>query len=93
MTNILWNFINFVMSYILHLETSTKQCSVALSKEGVCISKKKCLDENFSHSEKLHLFIQDVINLAGIVISDLDAIAEDVNLVNNFFKKTIQETK
>jgi tRNA threonylcarbamoyladenosine biosynthesis protein TsaB len=63
------------MSYILHLETSTKQCSVALSKEGVCISKKKFLDENFSHSEKLHLFIQDVINLAGIVISDLDAIA------------------
>ena len=25
--------------------------------------------------------------------SDLDAIAEDVNLVKNFFKKTIQETK
>ena len=63
------------MSYILHLETSTKQCSVALSKEGLCISKNKFLDENFSHSEKLHLFIQDVINLAGIVISDLDAIA------------------
>ena len=37
--------------------------------------KKKVLNENFSHSEKLHLFIQDVINLAGIVISDLDAIA------------------
>ena len=63
------------MSYILHLETSTKQCSVALSKDGRCISKKKLLAENFSHSEKLHLFIQDVINEAGIVISDLEAIA------------------
>ena len=63
------------MSYILHLETSTQQCSVALAKDGRCISKKKLLTENFSHSEKLHLFIQDVINKAGIVISDLEAIA------------------
>ncbi|MFL2613507.1 MAG: tRNA (adenosine(37)-N6)-threonylcarbamoyltransferase complex dimerization subunit type 1 TsaB, partial [Flavobacteriaceae bacterium] len=63
------------MSYILHLETSTQQCSVALAKGGTCISKKKLLAENFSHSEKLHLFIQDVINEAGIVISDLEAIA------------------
>ena len=59
------------MPYILHLETSTKQCSVALSKDGRCMSKKKLLAENFSHSEKLHLFIQDVINEAGIVISDI----------------------
>ena len=63
------------MSYILHLETSTLQCSVALAKDGRCISKKKLLAENFSHSEKLHLFIQDVINEAGIVISDIEAIA------------------
>ena len=63
------------MSYILHLETSTQQCSVALAKDERCISKKKILAENFSHSEKLHLFIQDVINEAGIVISDLEAIA------------------
>ncbi len=63
------------MPYILHLETSTQQCSVALAKDGKCISKKKLLTENFSHSEKLHLFIQDVINETGIVISDLEAIA------------------
>jgi tRNA threonylcarbamoyladenosine biosynthesis protein TsaB len=63
------------MPYILNLETSTRQCSVALAKDGICISKKKLLAENFSHSEKLHLFIQDVINEAGIVISDLEAIA------------------
>ena len=63
------------MSYILNLETSTQQCSAALAKDEKCISKKKILAENFSHSEKLHLFIQDVINEAGIVISDLKAIA------------------
>ena len=63
------------MSYILQLETSTQQCSVALSKNGKCISKKKLLSENFSHSEKLHLFIQDVINEGGITISNLEAIA------------------
>ena len=62
------------MSYILNLETSTQQCSVALSKEGKCISKKKLLTENFSHSEKLHLFIKDVIHEAGVVISNLEAI-------------------
>ena len=63
------------MSYILNLETSTQQCSVALAKDGICISKKKLLAENFSHSEKLHLFIKDVLNESDHVISDLDAIA------------------
>ena len=50
------------MSYILHLETSTQQCSVALAKGETCISKKKLLAENFSHSYKLQLFIHDLIN-------------------------------
>ncbi len=63
------------MGYILHLETSTQQCSVALSRKGSCIVQNALLTENYSHSEKLHLFIDGLIKEAGIGTSQLDAVA------------------
>ena len=63
------------MAYILHLETSTKQCSVALSFKGEIIGSKILLSESFSHSEKLHVFISEVLEGAKINSDNLDAIA------------------
>lgn len=63
------------MGYILHLETSTQQCSVALSLNGSCVVQNALLTENYSHSEKLHLFIDELIKEAGIALSELDAVA------------------
>lgn len=63
------------MGYILHLETSTQQCSVALSYKGSCVLQKSLLTEAYSHSEKLHLFIEELIKEAAINISELDAVA------------------
>ena len=63
------------MAYILHLETTTQQCSVALSFKGKCIAEKELLTEHFSHGEKLHVFIQEVLHHANVEFSPLDAIA------------------
>ena len=63
------------MTFILHLETATKSCSVALSKDGQLISIKESLTEEFSHGENLTLYIQDVLRDASINMNQLDAVS------------------
>lgn len=61
--------------YILNLETSTRNCSVALAKNGETIICKEIAEIGFSHAEKLHVFIEEIIKEANINFSDLKAIA------------------
>ena len=63
------------MSYILNIETATKNCSVALAKEGKTILCKEIAEEGYSHAERLHVFIDEIIKEAGITFQDLSAIA------------------
>jgi len=63
------------LSYILNIETATKNCSVALSKDGITLICKEIAEEGYSHAERLHVFIEDVIKEAGINLKDLSAIA------------------
>ncbi|MBS9767079.1 MAG: tRNA (adenosine(37)-N6)-threonylcarbamoyltransferase complex dimerization subunit type 1 TsaB [Flavobacteriaceae bacterium] len=63
------------MAFILNIETSTKKCSVSVSKDNEVIALQELNDGNYSHSEKLHLFIQKAIDEAGISMSDLSAVA------------------
>jgi tRNA threonylcarbamoyladenosine biosynthesis protein TsaB len=63
------------MAYILHLDTTTKKCSVSLASNGQLCSKKELLSESFSHSEKLHVFILEVLDEGGIEAAQLAAIA------------------
>ena len=63
------------MSYILNIETATKNCSVALAKEGKTILCKEIAEEGYSHAERLHVFIEEIISEAGIQMKDLVAIA------------------
>jgi tRNA threonylcarbamoyladenosine biosynthesis protein TsaB len=63
------------MSYILNLETATKNCSVSLAKNGETLVCKEIAEQGYSHAEKLHFFINDVVNEIGISMSDLAAIA------------------
>ncbi|MDC9723274.1 MAG: tRNA (adenosine(37)-N6)-threonylcarbamoyltransferase complex dimerization subunit type 1 TsaB [Urechidicola sp.] len=63
------------MSYILNIETSTKNCSVSLSKNGNTIALKELNNGNYSHAEKLHVFIDSVLKEAGVKMQQLDAIA------------------
>ncbi|MDB0011760.1 tRNA (adenosine(37)-N6)-threonylcarbamoyltransferase complex dimerization subunit type 1 TsaB [Crocinitomicaceae bacterium] len=63
------------MTYILHLETATKVCSVALSKDGELIAIKEIAEENYSHAENITLFIEDVLKQAEISIKDIHAVS------------------
>ena len=63
------------MSYILNIETATKNCSVALAKDGQTILCKEIAEEGYSHAERLHVFIEEIIQEAGICFQDINAIA------------------
>ena len=63
------------MNYILNIETATKNCSVALAQEGKIILCKEIAEEGYSHAERLHVFIEEIIKEAGITFKDLSAVA------------------
>jgi tRNA threonylcarbamoyladenosine biosynthesis protein TsaB len=63
------------MSILLHLETSTKACSVALSRNGLLIALKESVDDEYAHGEKLTLYIQHVLNESGVAMNQLNAVS------------------
>ena len=63
------------MCYILNIESSSTNCSVSLSENGELLSVKEKNNEKYSHSTKLHLYIDSVLNQQNIDIKDLSAIA------------------
>ena len=63
------------MTLILNIETATKNCSVSLSKDGQVIAIKELNDGQYSHAEKLHVFIDEILKETQKSVQDLDAIA------------------
>jgi tRNA threonylcarbamoyladenosine biosynthesis protein TsaB len=63
------------LSYILNIETATTNCSVALAKDGKTILSKEMAEEGYSHAERLHVFIEEIIKESGITFQDISAIA------------------
>ncbi len=60
--------------YSLNIQTSTTLCSVALGKNDCCIDVLE-EDDGQYHSEKLHLFIQDLLKKNNFDIQQLNVIA------------------
>ena len=63
------------MAYILNIETSTTNCSVALSQNGIVVGIKEDNNLEYSHAERLHVYIDEVLKVAKISINQLEAIA------------------
>lgn len=63
------------MIYILNIETSTKNCSVSIAKDGATIALRELATEGYSHAEKLHVFIDEVLAQAQITYKQLSAVA------------------
>ena len=63
------------MIYILNIETSTKNCSVSVAKDGETIALREIATEGYSHAEKLHVFIEEALAEAKITYKELSAIA------------------
>ena len=60
---------------ILHIETSTKNCSVSISENGVVVHEKELNSGGYSHAEKLHPFIQDCLQQGNFTFEDIHAVA------------------
>ena len=60
---------------ILHIETSSKNCSVAISdgEKILCLCEE--ISENYKQSESLHTFIKWALEGAEIALKDLDAVS------------------
>lgn len=63
------------MAYILNIETSTTNCSVALSNSGIVVGLKEDNNSEYSHAERLHVYIDEVLKTAKVTIDQLEAIA------------------
>jgi tRNA threonylcarbamoyladenosine biosynthesis protein TsaB len=59
---------------ILHIESSTLTCSVAISRNGDMLALQESHDQSYAHSEKLVVYIDEVIKQAELKPSDLDAV-------------------
>lgn len=59
---------------ILHIETSSKNCSVSISdgEELLCLCEE--VSENYKQSENLHHFVEFALQGAEIQLKDLDAV-------------------
>lgn len=63
------------MSYILNIETATKNCSVSIGFLGETVALKELSEEQFKHAEKLHVFIDECLQMLGISYQDFVAVA------------------
>ena len=63
------------MSTILHIETSTKNCSVSIANNGKLISLKEINTGDYSHAEMLHPLINEALLESKLTIKDIEAVA------------------
>ncbi|WP_396632199.1 tRNA (adenosine(37)-N6)-threonylcarbamoyltransferase complex dimerization subunit type 1 TsaB [Maribacter sp. R86514] len=63
------------MGILLNLETSSTNCSVCVAKDGEILAIRELNSANYSHAEKLHIFIEEVMQEASLKMEDLEAIA------------------
>jgi tRNA threonylcarbamoyladenosine biosynthesis protein TsaB len=63
------------MRTILHLETATKTCSVALSIDSILIDVIDIHSDQFIHGEKLTLLIEEILNKQSFTIDQISAVS------------------
>ncbi|HSI70268.1 MAG TPA: tRNA (adenosine(37)-N6)-threonylcarbamoyltransferase complex dimerization subunit type 1 TsaB [Gillisia sp.] len=63
------------MQTILCIETASTNCSVSIGREGKLLALKEDYSKDFSHAERLHIFINEILEENNLQLQDLDAIA------------------
>ncbi len=63
------------MVNILHIETSTRACSVALGCDGRLVEQRKAVEKDYAHSRLLTGFIEEVLRESGVQKEALSAVA------------------
>jgi tRNA threonylcarbamoyladenosine biosynthesis protein TsaB len=59
---------------ILYLETSSKNCSVAISDNEKLLCVTEEVSENYKQSESLHTFVEWALEGAGISMKEIEAV-------------------
>lgn len=62
------------MAYILHIESTSTVCSVAVSKDADLLALKE-LNNGYTHAENLHVFIEQILSETKLKASDLNAVS------------------
>lgn len=62
------------MACIIHIETTTDVCSVALSENGECLMSKECFERS-SHGTMLGPFVDEAVSFADNHAIPVDAVA------------------
>ncbi len=65
------------MPLLVHIETATKNCSVALSQQGTLIDCVEVSKADYSHSEHLHDFIDQLLKRNNIAPEVLEGVVVD----------------
>lgn len=63
------------MSLILCIETTSRNCSVALVDNGIQVDIIELEEEGYTHAENLSLFVEELLRINGKDYVNLDAIA------------------
>jgi tRNA threonylcarbamoyladenosine biosynthesis protein TsaB len=63
------------VSLILNIETATRNCSVAIAKDGETVAFREIATEGYSHAEKLHVFVDELLKELHLEFKDLSAVA------------------
>ena len=63
------------MSYLLLIETSAKNCSVAIADEQRVLLSKSATAEHFIHAEQLHVMLHELLSELSLSANSLNAVA------------------
>ena len=63
------------MSAILCIETASTNCSVAIGVNGKLLALKEDYSDSFSHAERLHIFIQELLSENNVNLQEIKAVA------------------
>ena len=62
------------MAYLLHIESSSTVCSIAISKDTELVGLTE-LNNGYTHAENLHVFIEQLLKETSLQTKDLNAIS------------------
>ena len=63
------------MSVILHIETTTLNCAVALFRNSEVIASKSIREQDYSHAENIMPFIDSIVLESGLIKKDINAVS------------------
>jgi tRNA threonylcarbamoyladenosine biosynthesis protein TsaB len=62
------------LAYLLHIESTSTVCSVAISKDAELLAIKE-MNNGYTHAENLHVFIEHLLQETTLSTTDLNAIS------------------